>query len=414
MWRSTPFPKDRNALLRDPEFLFRCLECRGLAAAGSLTEIETTAPPREADKLNHTFLATVSGGEAASLEVVVKSCLLRAPLWLRVVFSLFPSPEYTFYSLVQEHLPEPTDGKPFLAAPKAELALDSRRHSHHFLVLRRIAGNVYTDYDGATRDHAHKFLQAVATMHGHFWGKEDSVLGKQVRQINSAPVALVPKIIFLTPLRRHRVTWDALEACLAASLPGTICHGDCRYGNTLWPTDESDPRVYFLDWEMHMWKDALWDVVYFLWLSVRPKESVGPLEGSLASTDWEYINAWRQRLCTFLPDSQHIPSGPSFETLMKLAQLRYAFFVAVVVAIGAADEWEDNNPLDHQVWTKNIALRQDRLWERELKTGEIAAALDEFSPEHSPWKPRLFDLYQEGVKMKTREIAKRRLKGHAE
>merc|ERR1711969_42103 len=99
--------------------------------------------------------------------------------------------------------------------------------------------------------------------------------------------------MFLTPLRRFRPLWDALEACLAVGIPGTVCHGDCRFGNTLWPSDERDPRVFFLDWEMHMWKDALWDVVYFVWLSVPPQEEVASAEGPMSSTDWSYVNAWR-------------------------------------------------------------------------------------------------------------------------
>ena len=413
--------------------------------------ISTSAPPREEEKVTHTFLATVRGGDQRSLDLVVKSCLLRAPWLIRLLFSCLPSPEYVFYTLVQRELPAPDDGKPYLAAPKAVIALDSRPHAHHFLVLERIHGRVYTDYDGATGAQAKKFLEAVASMHAHFWGQDGGGIAQEVKRINSAPVALVPKIMFLTPLRRFKHCWQTIEACLAAGMPGTICHGDCRFGNTLWPDDEQDPRVFFLDWEMHMWKDCLWDVIYFIWLSVPPQEDAAPGEGPLSAADWALVDAYRARMAELLPpgaasadaaarqaataaatsprskrkrfeeildESRRMkeaafPSDAVFTQLLALAQLRYAFFVAVVVAVGAADEWEDNNPKDHRVWTRNIALRQDRMWERELATGEMAATLDAFAPDGRPWAATLRALHEEGERMKHREIAKRRRKGHA-
>ena len=162
-----------------------------------------------------------------------------------------------------------------------------------------------------------------------------------------------------------------------------------------------------------MWKDALWDLVYFVWLSVPPQEAAAPGEGPLSAADWGHIDAWRGRCRELLPADKAFPTPDAFKELLALAQLRYAFFVAVVVAVGAADEWEDNNPQDHQVWTRNIALRQDRMWERELSTGEMAATLDRFAPRGRPWSETLLALHHEGERMKEREVAKRRRKGHA-
>ena len=53
------------------------------------------------------------------------------------------------------------------------------------------------------------------------------------------------------------------------------------------------------------------------------------------------------------------------------------------------------------------------MWERELASGEMAATPDAFAPDKAPWVPALRALHREGERMKAREVAKRRRKGHA-
>lgn len=387
-----PFPITRSEIDADPTWLLRKLETEQGLAAGTFKGFVSAAPPREKNKADHTFLATIlnESGERV-LRVVVKSCFLRMPRWFRIFASMGPSPEYIFYTRIQKELQFIDDGKPFLSAPRSLLTLDSRPHTHHFVVLEFVEGEVYRDSEGADPEHAKKMLQAVATLHAFYWGARSPTC----QSLKGSAINLVDNCISLT---KFKPLWQALRDYLAEYLPSTLCHGDCRLGNTLWPSDESQANsVLFLDWEMHMRTDALWDVVYFLWSSVPPKSEAASGEGSLSTAEMTYVEAWRERVNERLPSGSS-PLPADLLPLLLCAQLRFMFYIGILAALNVAAEWQDNNDADHLAWAEYITRRSERYFEAEVMHSHLSKVLDVFRPNSAPFLPLLQDLASEAEK----------------
>merc|ERR1712216_365357 len=93
------------------------------------------------------------------------------------------------------------------------------------------------------------------------------------------------------------------------------------------------------------------------------------------------------------------PPPASLEAFVLCAEMRFLLYLGLLVALKVKEEWTDNNAADHAAWERNLKIRSERFWARELASGPLATALDAFRPEQAPFAPRLERLWAEAQRM---------------
>lgn len=270
-----PFPRDPEQLRQRQAWLLDVL--RGAGALEATDELVTV--DIEAIKQNEAFRSQVAqvdvrfrraDGADGALALIAK--FAPVPVLLR---------EYAIYILQENHVKE--------AAVYAELARDPALPtampyyvgvhwiSGGFCVLieRLVDAVEVPEADGCPADLAITTVDAMAALHARFWGDEATAAAA----IRRTP----PNVIDWLAAQLPGPDAPLFAAMLRSAwhhdsvAPSTVQHGDARVGNQLFVPDlrpgagEGARRCVLIDWQAARRGKGVFDVVYFLVLSVEPE-----------------------------------------------------------------------------------------------------------------------------------------------
>lgn len=280
-------PDGRTLPDRGPDITPAVLERVTGRPSGSITAVQVLDEHHGTAGRIHLAVEATSAAELP--DTIFVKCTPRHPVQ-RVMMSVFElgARELLFYESVADDVP--------LRVPHCYGLDHHRRRGRNLLVLEDLGATArFRDIrEPATADEAAAVVDALAALHGAFWGSPrltgdlaalsarspaaerlgnlfvKSVLGKRKgrsAEVIPADVARAGRMMF-----EQRAAIDAFWAREAQ----TLCHGDTHLGNLFF----EGPRPGFLDWQAAMVGPGLRDVSYFLIASVDP-HVLTPIESDL-------------------------------------------------------------------------------------------------------------------------------------
>ncbi len=268
------FPRDLPQLLARRAWLEAVLRRGGLLAEGE----QLVAVSGRQIKQQEAFRSTVAAVdcEARTADGLSRNISIFAKL-SPVATSLM---EHAVYILQENAAKETTVYQTLARAPGFPAArayhVDVHRPSGGFcLLLERLEAREVPEHEGCPPELAEVAIDAFAALHARHWGDETTA----ARDLRRTPPAVVDWLsrqlqgpdaaLFGAMLRR---AWAA-----DASAPVAIQHADARVGNLLFVADHSPSahpcgrRAVFIDWQAARRGKAVFDVAYFLVLSLEPE-----------------------------------------------------------------------------------------------------------------------------------------------
>ncbi len=281
--------------------------------------------------------------------------------------------DHAIFILQENHIKEAgvythLAGDPHVAMPNVYFADSNRPTGHLFVLMELMQGAVeVTERQGCPVELAGLAVDALAALHAAFWERDDP---------RTAFLKLVPDpvidyfgTLFEGPDRHMfgdllRIVWRH-----DSEAPTTVLHGDARVGNMLFPAPGPQGRFVLIDWQAARKGKGVFDLAYFLVLSVAPE-----VRRAHAA---ELLDRYFAALC-----AQGV-TGYSRETLeddYRFACLLTLAFVSLPLLSAESSSTEANTARLRdlgEVWTRRMmGLVQDLdyAW-IEARTGLPAAAL---------------------------------------
>ncbi len=268
------FPRDLPQLLDRRDWLEASLRRGGLLVDG---EALVAVAGRQI-KQQEAFRSTVAAID----------CETRTPAGVTRRLAIFAklSPvatslrEHAVYILQENAVKETTVYQTLAKAPGFPAArayhIDVHRPSGGFcLLLERLEAREVPEHEGCPRELAEVAIDAFASLHARHWADETTA----ARDLRRTPPAVVdwlsrqlqgPDAALFGAMLRE--AWAA-----DATAPVAIQHADARVGNLLFVEDDSPTahpcgrRAVFIDWQAARRGKAVFDVAYFLVLSLEPE-----------------------------------------------------------------------------------------------------------------------------------------------
>jgi hypothetical protein len=262
-----PFPRDPDDLRRRRDWLLALLRDKGILPAGA----EVTGFEVHDFKSAWAFRSLVArvrvewthGGAPGSVELVAKFAPRAESLRDHAVF------------IIQEnHLKEVGVYRsialdPRVAAPRPLFAGVHKGTGNLCVIMEFLhPATEITEKVGCPAELAEMAMDGFAALHAAYWEKDD------------------PATAFLKPVPDVAIDWFATlfegeDRELFAHLlrvvwrhdgraPLTVLHGDARVGNMLFPAASGTGRFALIDWQAARKGKGVFDVAYFLVLSVDP------------------------------------------------------------------------------------------------------------------------------------------------
>ncbi len=159
---------------------------------------------------------------------------------------------------------------PHIALPKAYFAETQGAAGNLCLLLERMQGAVeVSERAGCPVELCDVAVDALATLHAAFWERNDDP--------RTAFLPLIPDQVIDFMATLFQGPDRALFAQLLQSVwrhdkqaPTTVLHGDARVGNMLFAPTDGTGRFVLVDWQAARKGKGVFDLAYFLVLSVEP------------------------------------------------------------------------------------------------------------------------------------------------
>ena len=143
------------------------------------------------------------------------------------------------------------------------------------------------EYENFTPYDLDMVLKGLATFHARYW-KEGSARTKKIFPIDDNTLLLFDSIVASSWSQAARKilfqSWHTMNEVQ------TILHGDARIGNMMFPKDENHGRFVLIDWQAVRKGKAVYDMAYFLMLSLT-SENRKLVEQSSIETYHNYLVA---------------------------------------------------------------------------------------------------------------------------
>lgn len=283
------FPRDPEMLASDPAWLAGALATAGAVPPGATVRELQVTPTKEQEafrsrvaRVDVTFACT--GGSSERLALFAK--FAPEPTSLR---------EYAIYLLQENHTKEAAVYRELAPAGDLPLARPLHVGVHPLsgglcLLLQRLDdAREVPEPQGCPAELAPASVRALAQVHARFWGDP----APAAAALRLTPPAVVDWLAHQLPgpdaplfgaMLRHAWACDARA-------PITIQHGDARVGNQLFVDDPAAPggvRAVLIDWQAARRGKGVFDVAYFLILSLEPavRRAAAPA----------LLRAWHQEL----------------------------------------------------------------------------------------------------------------------
>lgn len=142
-------------------------------------------------------------------------------------------------------------------------------------------------YENLTAAHLDMALKGMATLHAHYWRNKSERVQK-ILAIKDDTLLLFDSIVSSSWSKAARKilfeSWHTMNEFQ------TVVHGDSRIGNMMFPKDENHGRFVLLDWQAVRKGKAVYDLAYFLILSLT-MENRKHVEESAIVIYYDYLVA---------------------------------------------------------------------------------------------------------------------------
>jgi len=278
------FPRDVDALAKKEQWCLRQLKESGALPADAEAHEYKVAPLNQAmvfrSNAGVVEVSYTSQGERKTLKCFAKFAPTMGSVWNRTIFNL-----------QLNHIKEIYFNRYFIpadniAAPKPYCAEVSIITGNLCLITEHMGNCMeYGENENFLPGHIELALDGLASLHARYW-KDTSQRMKKIFPIADATVDLFDSFVAFTwsiPARKVLVkSWRLMNK------PETVLHGDARIGNMMFPSAEGKGRFVFIDWQAVRKGKAVFDLAYFLVLSLTASQR--------AASEKKYVDIYYSRL----------------------------------------------------------------------------------------------------------------------
>ncbi len=262
-----PFPRNITALTKAEKWCIAVLKKNNvLPADAEVKEYKVT--PLNQDLIFRSNAGVIEinyhhGGENKTLKCFAKFSPTVGSIWNRTIFNL-----------QLNHIKETSFNRYFIsvdksiAAPKVYYTEMSFLTGNLCLITEHMSGCMeYQEGKNGTfpSEHITMVMDGMSTLHAHYW-KNVSPRMKKVLPIEDSTVSLFDSMVASSwSIHARNVL---VKSWRRMNVRETILHGDSRIGNMMFPKSETEGRFVFIDWQAVRQGKGVYDLAYFLILSL--------------------------------------------------------------------------------------------------------------------------------------------------
>lgn len=262
-----PFPRDVDQLAKWEAWCIKTLKEGGALPADAEVRGYKVTPITQAlifrSNAGIIEIGYSNSGERKTLKCFAKFAPTMGTVWNRTIFNI-----------QMNHIKEGLFNGSFItvdpevAAPKPYCSKISLLTGNLCLITEFMDG-CFEYHESANEDfpteHLEMVLDGMASLHARYW-KDSSRRMQKVVPIHYSTVDLFDSLVIFSwsvPARKVLVkSW-----CLMNEHE-TVIHGDARIGNMMFPKQGGNGRFVFIDWQAVRKGKAVFDLAYFLVLSM--------------------------------------------------------------------------------------------------------------------------------------------------
>jgi hypothetical protein len=156
-----------------------------------------------------------------------------------------------------------------LPAPKVYYSEVSANTGHLCLITEFMTHSkeyVETVYETLPDEHLYMAVEGMAALHARYWNEQSARMSKLL-PIDDSTVHFMDSVVAFSWSNAARTilsrSWKYMNR------PQTVLHGDARIGNMMFPDATGKGRFVFIDWQAVRKGMAVYDLAYFLVLSLQ-------------------------------------------------------------------------------------------------------------------------------------------------
>lgn len=261
------FPRDVDELATKQDWCVDALKKGGLIPAEATVSQFTVQPIKQETifRSNAGIIEIIfsSEGKTTLVKCFTKFAPVSGTVWNRTVFNI-----------QLNHIKEIFFNRYFvmagdaIPAPKVYYAQASFVTGNLCLITELMDGCVeYTEgvYESFPDWHLQLTLEGMATLHASYWNDTSERL-KKVLPIEDNTVHLFDWLVIFSWSKAARKI--LVKSWCLMNENQTVLHGDARVGNMMFPKSETEGRFVFIDWQAARKGKGVFDLAYFLILSL--------------------------------------------------------------------------------------------------------------------------------------------------
>lgn len=265
-----PFPRDVEELKQKQEWCINRLKQRGILPANAVVnDYHVTALNQDMIFRSNAGIIRIEyslNGASKTRQLFAKFAPNVGSVWNRTIFNLQLNhiKEIDFNNLFVK-----TDRQ--VPSPEVYVAEMSVLTGNLCLITEYMGDciehkdSIYKDF---TPEHLELVLQNMATLHARFWNCTEERM-KKVLPIDDNTVYLFDSMVAFSWSKAARKI--LVQSWQQMNRQQTIVHGDARIGNMMFPKSETEGRFVFIDWQAVRKGVGVYDLAYFLVLSLAPE-----------------------------------------------------------------------------------------------------------------------------------------------
>ena len=268
------FPRDIIALTKAEKWCIAVLKKNNvLPADAEIKEYKVTSLNQDLIFRSNAGVIEINyyqRGENKTLKCFAKFSPTVGSIWNRTIFNL-----------QLNHIKETSFNRYFVCidrnieAPKVYYTEMSFLTGNLCLITEHMSGCMeYLEGKNGTFPSAHitMAIEGMSTLHAHYW-KNVSPRMKKVLPIENSTVLLFDSMVASSwSIHARNVL---VKSWRRMNVRETILHGDARIGNMMFPKTETEGHFVFIDWQAVRQGKGVYDLAYFLILSLNTQFRVG-------------------------------------------------------------------------------------------------------------------------------------------
>lgn len=264
---SMPFPRDTAQLAARKDWCIRVLSEKGVLPKDALIRDFKVIPLKQEfifrSNMGKVLIEFEDRGKAKTLQCIAKFAPTSGTIWNRAVFNM-----------QLNHIKEIFFNKFFVAEDK-EVAAPAVYYAEFGLVTGNLC--LMMEYMGDDKEyaegeieeipwqHLELVFEAMASLHARYWKDPSARMGKVFPIITSTVDFFDSLVAGKWSIPARKILTQSWIHC---NRPDTVVHGDARIGNMMFPGEGGKGRFVFIDWQAVRKGTGVFDLAYFLVLSL--------------------------------------------------------------------------------------------------------------------------------------------------